>query len=274
MYKKQLYDYGFGTAWKMLHVERREGYSTSVTDFHEHHFFEINLILSGNVKVLLKDHFEESGGQKIVLTNPHTPHYISCKPDTLYRRIYLLFSEELVANYLPEWKQLSGVFGENGTILSITKEETDAFLHLIEQIERERSVTGQRLLIYYLLLRLGERAKQSVEKKEKPSYIFDALIYMEDHYAEKIDFSMLAKQLCVGRTKMMTEFKLYIGCTMGEYLCQCRLKNAIQYLLRNRTMEYTAEQCGFSDSSSLIRAFKRVYGMPPHRYLKSIDHEK
>lgn len=273
MNTKGLYNYDFGKAWKTLHVERREGYSTSVTDFHEHPFYEINLILSGNFKILLKDRFEEGSGCKIVLTRPNTPHYISCMSDVLYRRIYLLFTEELVASFLPEWRQLSEVFGENGAILSVNQEQTEAFLHLIEQIEGEQSVFGQRLLIYYLLLQLGKHAKRSTNEQEKPSYIFDALIYMENYYFEKIDFSEFAQKLCVGRTKVMTEFKLYVGCTMGEYLCQCRLKNAIRYLKEGKTMEYTAEKCGFADGSSLIRAFKRVYGMPPHRYLSVMKKE-
>lgn len=266
----QLYDCGFGHVWKTLHVDRREGYYTSVTDFHEHNFFEINLILSGNFKIHLKDHFEEGCSYKIVLTKPHTPHYISCSSDTLYRRVYLLFTEELVANYLPEWKQLSKIFNENGVILSINQEEASNYLHLIEQIESEKSVLGQRLLIYYLLLHLGDHVKHPEKRKERPIYIFDALMYIENHYFETIDFSILAKQLCVGRTKMMTEFKIYVGNTMGEYLCQCRLKNAIHHLYQNKTIEYAAEKCGFSDGSSLIRAFKRVYGMSPYKYIKAM----
>ena len=95
---KRLYDYGFGTAWKTVHVEKREGYYTSVTDFHEHDFYEINLILSGNVKILLKDSFEMGGENKVVLTGPNTPHYILCQSDTLYSRLYVLFTEEFIAN--------------------------------------------------------------------------------------------------------------------------------------------------------------------------------
>lgn len=266
---KRMYDYGFGTAWKTVHVEKREGYYTSVTDFHEHDFYEINLILSGNVKILLKDSFEMGGENKVVLTGPNTPHYILCQSDTLYSRLYVLFTEEFIANCFPEWKQLSRVFGQAGNILTINKEETLFLQGLIEQINLEKDLFGQRLLIYYLLLRLNAYAGTNAEKKEMPSYIFDALTYLEKHYHENIDFSLLSKKLCVGRTKLMTEFKLHTGTTLGEYLCKCRLKNAVQYLLKGQTIEFAAEKCGFSDSSSLIRAFKRVYGTTPHRYVKN-----
>ena len=67
----------------------------------------------------------------------------------------------------------------------------------------------------------------------------------------------------------MTEFKKHIGSTLGNYLTICRLKNAIQFLSDNDTLEYTAEKCGFSDSSGLIRAFKKHFNTTPYQYIKT-----
>ena len=41
----QSFDFNFGVDWSEVFIARKEGYSTSVTDYHEHEFFEINLIL-------------------------------------------------------------------------------------------------------------------------------------------------------------------------------------------------------------------------------------
>lgn len=268
MSSNPMYDFGFGIAWKTLHVERREGYYTSVTDYHRHDFYEINLILSGNIKILLKDRFEEGRECRMVLTGPKTPHYISCKPDTLYRRLYLVFSRSFIENCFPEWRQLSDIFGENGNIVSLTDRETVFFENLITQIENEPQIFGQRLLIYYLLLKISEISKsEHASKNPTPSYVFKALTYLEGHCAESINFTSLSRELCVGRTTLMTEFKRHIGCTPGEYLCRCRLKKAISYLSDGATVEYTAEKCGFADSSGLTRAFKRLYGVTPHQYI-------
>lgn len=112
--KNSSYDFGYGIKWKDAYVNYREGYYSSVTDFHEHDFYEINLILSGNIKILLANRAEEVTQSRIVLTRPGTPYFISCKPDALYSRLYLVFSKEFIAENSPEWNQLEQVFGESG----------------------------------------------------------------------------------------------------------------------------------------------------------------
>ena len=264
------YDFGFGQVWDSVHVERRSGYSSSVTDYHKHGFYEINLILSGNVKILLKDRFEEGTENRIVMTRPGTAHFIACNPDALYSRIYLVFTDAFIANHLPEWTRLSQVFGKDGNILALTADETDFFKTLIEQIEKEESGLSKRLLIYYFLSKLSERCRDKCESVETQPYVFDALTYLESHYSEKINFTDLAKQLYVGRTTLMLDFKAYTGNTMGEYLTKCRLKNAIALLLQKKTIEDVAESCGFADSSGFIRSFKRHYGTTPYKYVKDL----
>ena len=112
-----IYDYGFGVEWNDVLVTRRDGFYTSVTDYHEHDFYEINLILSGNVKILMKNRFEEGTQNRIVLTPPQTPHYISCKSDVMYSRLYLVFTRSFISNYFPEYDLLFSTFGKNGKVV-------------------------------------------------------------------------------------------------------------------------------------------------------------
>lgn len=265
-----IYDYGFGVEWTDVLVTRRDGYYTSVTDYHEHDFYEINLILSGNVKILMKNHFEEGTQNRIVLAPPQTPHYISCKSDVMYSRLYLIFTRSFISNYFPEWNPLLTTFGKNGNVIPISKTETEYFKRLLEEIKEEPYLFGKQLLVYHLLLRISKLSEtKDFEKSKVPHYIIQAISYIENHFHEKITATDIAKKLFVGRTTLMTEFKKHIGSTLGNYLTICRLKNAIRYLSDNATIEYTAEKCGFSDSSGLIRAFKKRFNMPPYQYMKS-----
>ena len=148
---------------------------------------------------------------------------------------------------------------------------TNSLKKQIEDIGSEKNSFRQRLLIYYLLSYLLEYAtNNNISINKIPKYVVETLEYLEEHYHEKIHSEDLAKKLHIGRTALMTSFKKYTGNTVGEYLTNCRLKNATVLLGDSRTIEYTAEKCGFSDSSGLIRAFKRCYGKTPKQYIKEI----
>ena len=261
------YDHGFGTVWSDVSTRTREGYSTSVTDYHEHGFYEINLILSGNVKILLGGFSEEGTGSRIVLARPGTPHYIACKPDTLYRRKYLCFSEAFVSDCFPEWATLSRCFSASGSTAVLSDSDTERFSTLIDEIGREPVLFRKKLLIYYFLSLLSEIVAQSRPRSEAvPAYVVEALDYLETHYAERIVASELAEHLHIGRTTLLTAFRRYTDRTVGEYLTHCRLRHATRLLKSGETLEATAEACGFSDSSGLVRIFRRAYGMTPKAY--------
>jgi len=265
------YDYGFGRRWTDSYIYRREGYSTSVIDYHEHDFYEINLILSGNVRVLLADRTEDFCEPRIILTRPHTPHYISCRSDKLYSRLYLLSPHSFLADTFPEWTQISGVFGRGGNILSPSAEQLKEIKALIEQVERTEKPLEKRLLITYLLSKLSDLDDaERTRTKRVPTYVLDALSYIEEHYAERVVSSELAAMLHIGRTALLTAFKRYTEFTFGEYLTHCRLQHAILMLQDGKTLEAIAQRCGFSDAGSLIRSFRRVYGTTPKKYLLQV----
>lgn len=258
--------------WKDVYTNYRQGYSTSVTDYHRHGFYEINLILSGNVRILLGDRLEEGTENRIVLTRPGTPHYISCKPDRLYSRLYLVFTDTFAAGFLPDWHRLAALFGETGRCLRITSEETEELRGWIEQIGRESSPFRQRLLIYYLLSRISDLSGEEMRDTNRiPPYIAQALAYLESHYSEKFLAADLAGSLHIGRTTLMTEFKKHLGVTIGHYLTECRLEHAVRMLGEGSPLEYTAVRCGFADSSGLIHSFKRRYGTTPRQYAERLQ---
>lgn len=263
-----LYDHGYGYSWKNLLVLHKEGYYTSVADFHEHEFYEVNLILSGNFKILLKDREERACGSRIVLTRPRTPHFISCSADTLYSRVYLLFSEEFMAGFAPEWEKLNAVFLEKGNIVTVSDEQKEVCKALIDRIQYDTDPFRQRLLICYLISYIAEFAGMSnMPVARAPSFVMDALAYIEQHHSEKIVAAELASMLYIGRTTLMTAFKKYTGTTLNEYLTHCRLKTAVRLLREGKTEQTAAELCGLYDSSGLIRCFKQRYGVTPRQYL-------
>jgi AraC family transcriptional regulator len=79
---------------------------------------------------------------------------------------------------------------------------------------------------------------------------------------------------CVGRhpVQISRQFHHHFGCTISEYMRRVRIARA-QSLLRRRDLEVAeiALTCGFSDQSHFTTAFRRLTGMPPHRYRLQIS---
>lgn len=266
--KNYLYDHGYGVEWNERYVYSREGYMTSVLDFHEHDFYEVNLILSGNVRILFPDRFYDETESCLVLSRPGTSHFIACRPDTLYSRLYLCFSHEFVADFSLETHKLLNVFAKNGTLIHLSEEQREDCRAMIQQIGDEEDRLRQKLLIFLLLSRLNDYVGNSSPSFVGiPPYVINTLTYIDEHFSEKITAETLAKKLNIGRTTLMTGFKRYTGNTLNDYLANVRLCNAIHLLREGLTVQETADRCGFGDSSNFIRSFKKAFGSPPRQYL-------
>lgn len=257
--------YGFGQAWSDYNVDHYKGYRPNMTDYHMHEYYEISLILSGEVTVLLPDTSYRGKESLLLLAGPMTPHLVTCEPQPLYERINLLFSGHFLAESPPEWRQLLTVFGKTGKIISLDPPKRDAFSAMIRAIREEKNAFRARLLLLLFLSHVSELDAQPMDGV--PPYVSAALSYLQEHYSERVVASDLATGLGVGRTTLMTAFKHYTGTTVGEYLAQCRLKAAIARLREGMTEQTVAESCGFGDACNLIRSFRRHLGVTPKQYI-------
>ena len=256
--------------WDNISVNRWESFGTTVKGYHKHNYYEINLILSGEVKILFADRVEDGFRGRIVLTRPETPHYVKCDDDVFYKRMNLRFTNEFIDNRLPEWNRLSLLFGSTGNVFSLTEEDVQHCVSVMDRVEKEKEPLSARLLAYYLLSRLMVYMSElnKGEKKNKlPSYVIEAMSYIESNYSRKFSADDIARELHIGRTTLLTGFKKYTGITFGEYSVRCRLNHAIELLSQGQSLEHTAHNCGFADKGGLIRSFKRYFDTTPYKYV-------
>jgi AraC-like DNA-binding protein len=246
-----------------------EGDQSVMEDFHTHDFYEISLILTGNVRSLLRDRAVDGDQSRLVLIAPQMPHWMYLTAPGLYSRVNLSFSPEFVEDYVPEWRQLAKIFGQNGSILLLSDGERELCREKLWQIREEADPFRQRLRILELLSYVAEFYRRTErEGVEAPPYIMEALVYIDGHYAERIVAEELARRLGVCRTTLMTAFRKHTGSTLSEYVMRVRVKAAIRLLRSGESQERIAEQVGLGNGGGLIRAFRHLYGMTPRQYIK------
>jgi AraC family transcriptional regulator len=88
----------------------------------------------------------------------------------------------------------------------------------------------------------------------------------------RLSLAELARRVGRHPVQISRQFHRHFDCTISEYLRRVRIARA-QSLLACRDLELAqiALACGFSDQSHFTTAFRRITGMPPHRYRVQIS---
>ena len=143
--------YGFGQAWSDYNVDHYKGYHPNMTDYHMHEYYEISLILRGNVTVLLGDMADtvtaDGSEGRLLLIAPSTPHFIIPEQGMLYVRRNLLFSPAFLAPCPPEWRELPTLFGEGGCMIPAERELIALFIQMTDARQKEASQSRKRFLL-------------------------------------------------------------------------------------------------------------------------------
>lgn len=261
---------GYGKNWYDIHIEERVSDSHNKPDYHFHSYYEITVILSGDVTVLVSDRLSDGVFARAVLTPPNAPHYLNPNTNAPYRRINVAFSQEFIAPKNDAEEKMLSVFGERGAEIHLSATRAEEVAEILNKANNDQSLFRKRLLIFYLISLLSDFKKSPDETIKLPQFISGAINYINTHYAEKINAEKLAWHLNIGRTTLLTSFKKHIGLTLNAYLIKCRIHHAVILLKEGKSEPEVAEAVGFGDSSNMIRTFKRELGVTPIKYIKFI----
>ncbi len=120
-------------------------------------------------------------------------------------------------------------------------------------------------VILQLLLSGGQDS--TPRRSSAPPWLLRIREMLREEEHSRLSLAELSR--CVGRhpVQISRQFHRHFGCTISEYMRRVRIARA-QSLLRRRDLEVAeiALACGFSDQSHFTTAFRRLTGIPPHRY--------
>ncbi|MEW8995354.1 PocR ligand-binding domain-containing protein [Clostridium sp.] len=91
--------------------------------------------------------------------------------------------------------------------------------------------------------------------------------YINENFHKKISISFLCEIFFCSRSTLFNTFKKTYNETINEYLTKVRLENSLK-LLKNQdySINYIANNCGFSDQNYFSKVFSKTYSMSPSEY--------
>jgi AraC-like DNA-binding protein len=102
--------------------------------------------------------------------------------------------------------------------------------------------------------------------------LVQAKLFIDTHYAHKIDLENIADEAYFSKFHLLRKFKKTYGRTPHQYLVYVRIEKASQLLKSGQSVSEVCYAVGFESLSSFSGLFKRVMGVTPSAYL--LQHQK
>ena len=94
----------------------------------------------------------------------------------------------------------------------------------------------------------------------------EILQYIVHHLDEDLSVDSLSKRFYLSRYYLMHRFKAVTGFTVHQYISQKRLLLAGELIRQGVPVMKAAEQAGFAEYSTFLRAFQNTFHMSPREF--------
>ena len=144
-------------------------------------------------------------------------------------------------------------------------------------LSRGPEVRNETLMVGYLYLFIAELMQEALELEPRSAnsssqYVINAIKYIQFNYSHDISIDDIAKAVGVSRSHLYRVFMSNVGQSPIDYLTGYRISEAC-FLLKNSQLSIAeiAVSVGFFDQFYFSRVFKKSKGVPPSKYLASME---
>ncbi|WP_101842753.1 AraC family transcriptional regulator [Halobacillus sp. Marseille-P3879] len=258
--------------------------------FHSHLEYEIYYFHKGSCRYLIGDKIYLLSPGDVIIMDGLTLH----RPRVFEREEYVRSTIHFESDYFKEilsamnmeelLRPFSSLKSHCINLESQDRADFEAVLKRMDEhnIKKENPISGYRFQLAFieLLTLLYSFLKREIDEKsegEKGSpgqmdYVQRVVSYIEHHYMEDLSMEKLEIELHLNRFYLSKMFKKVTGFTIFNYLYQRRINQAkIDFLVHpDRSVTEVSFLIGFKHPAHFSRVFKKLTGMTPEQYKKSL----
>lgn len=251
-------------------------------DYHYHEFDKLILLLGGKVSYVVEGVTYFLRPWDVLLVQHNMIHRPVIDPSEPYERVVVWLGREWLEARSDPGEALDACFHttrERG--FHLLRTHPDRRLEYMKDIQRledalrSREFAAGRLadtLCQQLLIGVNRdvlRSRTAAEAQD--SYRMDPKIeeilkYISAHLEEDLSVESLARRFYLSRYYLMHRFKAVSGYTVHQYISQKRLLRAGELIRSGVPVMKAAEQAGFSEYSTFLRAFQNTFHMSPREF--------
>lgn len=205
------------------------------------------------------------GGQLIIFF-PNTVHaYLSTEQESV-------FSMYLYRNTLHE--EISNIFATKDPSIILFDEISDEIKMLLENLAQSDKENPLATKLYFELILSKVFPLMDLKEKDlntPKDLLVSVLSYIQKNHSENISLEILSKKFGVSKYKISRLFTNTINVSLTDYVNTLRIDKSKAYLKNPEiSIIETAFNCGFESQQTFNRVFKKITGMTPKEYKRSV----
>ena len=249
---------------------------------HYHEFDKIILPLGGRVTYVVEGVAYFLKPWDMLLVQHNLIHRVAIDPEEPYERIVIWLGREWMAPGSDPGEPLDACFEtarrQGFHLLRTDGDRRLFYMQKIQQLEealRSTEFGAGRMadtLCQQLLIGVNrDMLRYPTAREERDSYRVDpkmeeVLRYIAAHLEEPLSVDLLAREFYLSRYYLMHRFKAVTGYTVHQYISQKRLLRAGELIREGVPVMKAAEQAGFREYSTFLRAFQYTFRMSPREF--------
>lgn len=235
------------------------------SDMNWHENVEIQWIKEGEGSVILNENELHVQSGDIILVNSNVLHYTGFTERLKYGCLIL---DTKLLNDLDVSKKHYKELVRDGDLRQLLNklEETHTSADVLKKLK------AQKILLEILLLLNEKYAEENFSSGEETvafRRVKKTVLYIRNHYREKISLDRLAQEVYINKFLLAKEFKKITGRTLFRYINDFRCKKAADLIRQGCTVTEAAFDSGFNNVSYFIRTYKKIYGESPSKSKKT-----
>lgn len=251
-------------------------------EYHYHEFDKLILLLGGKVTYTIEGVTYFLKPWDMLLVQHNLIHCPVIDPSEPYERVVIWLGHDWLRQRSDPGEALDTCFDtarQRGFhLLRFGPERRLQYMNHIQQLEeatRSQDFGAARMadtLCQQLLIRvnrdiLADRTAQEQQDSYRVDPKMDEVLrYIGENLTGDLSVDALASRFYLSRYYLMHRFKSVTGYTLHQYITQKRMLLAGELIRAGQPVMKAAEQAGFSEYSTFLRAFQSTFHMSPRDF--------
>ncbi|MDV4152134.1 AraC family transcriptional regulator [Clostridium sp. AL.422] len=159
--------------------------------------------------------------------------------------------------------------------LIFTSESNDELKGYVMEMLKHHKITpydsfkieGLLYLFFSNLAKYNNSVSFNNENASRNMYINKAMEFIQHNYFSSIKVADIANYVCLNRSYLTSIFQKQLNMSPQQFLMEYRIRKGADLLITTdlsiRSISYS---CGYTDSSTFSKAFKKLKGISPNEY--------